>query len=582
MTVQLLGMAAYEPPKRKRQKRLWETEDGDGADLGYTALDHPNVVRVNALEHYRMRVVGDGRGRCKRFGLQDMAIAYLRDDLNWYGVVLTSDKHRGSPSKQYFVMSLATYFLRLRKMPAHQRCFYELNPSDFTANLEPGSNDPPPERGLAAVHMHLDVEIYCETNPQFATVAEYDAVEHVYLGELLTFMREFLGLARDPERVQLMPIVDSSVQGRKISRHYVIRVGGAMFYNNYHCGALLRHFENHVIAKFGHPTSEDNGWYFWREKEKIRHDPPDPWLDKLFWLDWIYGLHRQLRTYKSSKLGQDRPLELMGQDRKVEVLEKDVRRTSILWPEEPTSPDQQLILIKVTEPDGTEPRSQVHRFKHRNARNPNSISVTANGKMMDLTRLENMNITSAAVEPVMTTNSCSGPLVWTGGEWNGRSGRSKKPQFCADLGRDLLTILDQELRKWYNMSKAIKVRFKSACPEIEPCYYDFAFSHCLVFVFQTKGRYCPFLREECIAKSKPIQLTHSSNNTIVEVDLEDLTYTWTCFSHSGKRLQPEPLPQTILDAYGDTIATFVKTFREDNALDVGSILASLLDLCANE
>lgn len=557
-------MVACEPPKRKRQKRLDEVEDMNG---DYTLLSHPNVVTVNAQEHYNGRVLGHDKFTRMRFGAQDPALDHLRTQCDGAGVVMASDKVRGDPKKVYYVMSLREHFARMKRMHPRERCFYEINPTTIH-----------PERGLAAVHMHLDVEIYFDTNPQFATIAEYNMVEHVYTGELLSFMRTFLGLAQEPDRVQLMPICDSSVEGKKISRHYVFRVQGAMFYDGTHCGALLRHFENHIIAKYGHPTDESNGWYFWVEKEKIRHDPPDPWFDKRFWLDWIYSRHRLFRCYMSSKKGQDRWLKLLHNPTE-EVREQDVSHTSILWPEEPTSSDARLILIKVPEPDGSDARSQTHRYNHRIVRNPNDIAVTSNGRMIDVSRRPTMAITSSAADPVVSNeDELPQPLGWVGHGWNDRSGRSKKPRFCMDLGKDMVAIVNAELRAWYAMSKSLNVRFSTKCPTVEPCYYDFSCRNRLEFRFQTKGGYCPFLREEGVDSkgAEPIRLHHSNNNTIIEVDLEALTYTWSCYNHSGKRLASEPLPKAIIDTYGATIAEFVSTFRRDNSIDVADILRSLL------
>ncbi len=110
---------------------------------------------------------------------------------------------------------------------------------------------------------HMDCDIKSDELDGFAEKG------HAFRVLLERDLREFLVEAVDPmfgdARRTPLYCMDSSNE-RKFSIHYVM--GGAMFYNNFHVGALVRRFRERAAEKYGEPSAEHANPYFFDSKTK--------------------------------------------------------------------------------------------------------------------------------------------------------------------------------------------------------------------------------------------------------------------------------------------------------------------------
>lgn len=141
-------------------------------------------------------------------------------------------------------------------------------------------------------HLYIDSEIYHKENPDLS-VREIRAR---FENEIL-FLLHKLGYIETESDCEFI-VLDSSNQ-KKFSKHYIIKIQGKCFRNNYHCGAFMRRLHTHLIEKYG--PIEQNEFFSWGEGETdFVYDPIKH--NRVFMADLgVYTSARQFRLYGSSK-----------------------------------------------------------------------------------------------------------------------------------------------------------------------------------------------------------------------------------------------------------------------------------------
>lgn len=159
----------------------------------------------------------------------------------------------------------------------------------------------------AKIHMDCDID-----REQCADFAERGRRVHAAMeGDLRAFLVEHVdAVFGDAQRTPLL-CMDSSTAD-KFSMHYVM--GGAMFYNSYHVGALMRAFREHVARKYGEPDApggDANPYFF----ESTKHQYVVDGRRSSFVVDMIYTRHRAFRMLGNCKYGKGVLLLPVGLDR---------------------------------------------------------------------------------------------------------------------------------------------------------------------------------------------------------------------------------------------------------------------------
>lgn len=219
---------------------------------------------------------------------QDKTKKECLDYMKFNGIV-PSDTTGITGGKKKFTTSSYQYFQKMYlNMKRGTRLFYETILPDIPC------------------HLYLDVEMYYSTNGNVDTKKILNTFENEILN--LLFKLELIEGQDDFEFITL----DSS-SSKKLSKHYIIKLKGRCFRNNYHCGAFMRRFHNYMIEKYG--MIKDNPFFFWDDKEtQFQYNPVKH--NKVFLGDMgVYTSARQFRLYGSSKeLAPDRILLLEGQE----------------------------------------------------------------------------------------------------------------------------------------------------------------------------------------------------------------------------------------------------------------------------
>lgn len=99
------------------------------------------------------------------------------------------------------------------------------------------------------LHMYLDMEGSKITNPN----VNFNVMSGKLLLELQAFLCNMgLGVPQSAIMQAQTVVLDSSTE-RKFSKHVLFKIPGAVFGNNYICGAIMHHFKVHLERRFGKP-----------------------------------------------------------------------------------------------------------------------------------------------------------------------------------------------------------------------------------------------------------------------------------------------------------------------------------------
>jgi len=186
-------------------------------------------------------------------------------------------------SKSYFSCSLAAIIQYIYSRPPEWRNVFEI----IRCQNKDGSNVP--------CKLYIDCDVEHEDCPN------YDASSFVAVFE--KELREFLGKEVDPIFLDCLKtplLAMKSLSPKKWSMHYIMN--GAMFYNNFHVGAIIRRFHAHVVGKYGHPDKTTNPFYY----NKVH---PDKEVDGIIASSVIdnsvYTIHRPFRILGNCKYGKN-------------------------------------------------------------------------------------------------------------------------------------------------------------------------------------------------------------------------------------------------------------------------------------
>ena len=440
------------------------------------------------------------------------------------GVGLASDINTHNANKCFYALPLSMYTAWLRKLPAERRTFYEIL------------------RG--PVHFYMDVEVYFDQNREVvSSLEDYDRLEKVFVRKLLAFICQWFSLPEDYVRCVTL---DSS-NAEKVSRHYVVRIRGAMFADNYQVGALLRQFEHHTG---GDPSDPDNPWYFWEPQRKTRVGQPlDPCVDKTFWVDMsTYTKRRFLRHLGSSKKGKKRPLRVYPTPKgglQEELTDEWMQATSILWPDTPPDDDKDatLSLLLVNEPITGKPAfSTSDRFSHRAYKRPDSVYATGS------------DVVVASKLVWMSTISSSEDESGGCGISDGR-----RRDMASGILRAVMEEHQTALKKDGNAAAAKRMPISNQ--GVRQSSFD---RKRLQFRIYTTARYCPFLSDDTQGR----RLCHKSNNVelLVDVSFPDmLLYSWKCFDdmHARKYYRWKPVPAEAQKRFAKAAREYHATLDDD-------------------
>jgi hypothetical protein len=188
-------------------------------------------------------------------------------------------------AKVFYTGSYDQFWSMYNSIPSSERCFYE--------TILPEN----------PCHLYIDME--GDINPNLEI--NYVDLSLELLNELTDFIAMFSkslegDLIIKKEDIVLVELDSSS--DKKFSKHYIVKIknnaqedGYIMFYNNFHCGALMRRFQKYIVQMHG---GVDNNKFF--------HDHTSQRTEinvKNFLIDMgVYTLRRQFRLIGSAKRTQ--------------------------------------------------------------------------------------------------------------------------------------------------------------------------------------------------------------------------------------------------------------------------------------
>lgn len=435
---------------------------------------------ISRKKLYHLRVIGRGsnvaswdQGR----DAQERVLRRWNDRGLFDGIPMACDVNPKTGAKEYNTMPMKDFatFLGLTPMPA--RCFYEISfsPLDIPSkdrsviSLEADGSDAFCCRDyITPINFHIDAEIFYAFNT-IKSVQDWEQDEPYILNYILRFMIAS-GLIKSRADVEII-ILDSS-NDIKISRHYIFKIKGGMFYSIRDCSAFSRNLEAHILAdkKCGSPQLPTNLWYTW---DKEGHA-------KMFLLDSIYTDHRCFRFVGCTKMGQERYLRVWsgmedilprsGRTGGTEI-EKRIRasdeisreslcRSSILVPYMPRTPEEsttlsdELILFRLFEPDGVTPA------RSSNARSKYGMNGEMVGRSMKAARIiDGINNSNVRVNKTLASIVRSDAVrAMSKLKWKGKGRLTDdetdfsacKPDFAKAMVKDLVEwVLKQTMREIY-------------------------------------------------------------------------------------------------------------------------------------
>ncbi len=185
-------------------------------------------------------------------------------------------EHKGernvTGTKKYITASYSQFWLYYSSLPTSEKCIYEI--------LDPRIRS----------HLHVDAEFETEYNKDIS----YEKMDEELRGELMLYLKEMKYIESESECEVI--ILESSSK-KKFSMHYIIKIKGKVFKNNFHCGAFMRNFSIYIESKYGNP--EENKFYV----RTIKSDSQKRKRDIIqFVADLkIYTTYRVFRILGSSK-----------------------------------------------------------------------------------------------------------------------------------------------------------------------------------------------------------------------------------------------------------------------------------------
>ncbi len=260
--------------------------------------------------------------------------------------VFSRDKRKGykegtEPVKQYAACSLRMIHRYMNtRAEAWHRCVYEILRGEY------------PDGTPVASKLNVDVDISVDDCDDF--MAKGQKFHEHFVADLRAFLAQSLGEPDFLDESKTPMVVMDSSTPRKFSMHYVL--GGIMFENNYHVGAMMRTFREHVIEKYGMPaTTPDHPYFFSKKAVTCTVDG----RAESFAVDLaIYTVNRAFRLLGNCKFSKKVMLIPFGMDRAEQYTRTftfDELRASIV--QDPILAETCKI-YSVKEMDGSVPRSQ--------------------------------------------------------------------------------------------------------------------------------------------------------------------------------------------------------------------------------
>lgn len=244
-------------------------------------------------------------------------------------------------SKSYLVASYERFYDTYQSTPPKMRFFYEILQADMPC------------------HLYVDAEYLVAHNP-LADAAWMDAS----FRELVVSRLVAEGIASAPDQVRIL-VLDASTPD-KFSKHYLFKVQGKCFANNFHCGAFMRRLCNYALETQGSPEKEPdlieklNGRCMWIYAPHKTPEGPET-IDKRLVADLgVYTINRNFRLpWSSKRKGTFRPLLPVGEDKELsyeKLLDFMIQRCTAL---------ECANQVQVLEPDGSPARStsDLRRFR---------------------------------------------------------------------------------------------------------------------------------------------------------------------------------------------------------------------------
>ncbi len=236
--------------------------------------------------------------------------------------------------KKFIAAGYENFFDYYRLLSATNRHFYEMVLDELPC------------------HFYVDAEVHLDTNKNLYL----EGTEQLFFEEVFAQMIE-LGYIESAKDVRVVTLDSSS--DRKFSKHYLFKIEGKCFRNNYHCGAFMRRLHNRFLRLYGQP--HENMFFFWSDKEtEFQYDAHKH--NKLFFADvCVYTMRRQFRLYYSSKLSApERILLREGEDRQEyltnPVMNKQAFMDTLIQRVPPGS-----LILDCPEENGSTPQSSSHR-----------------------------------------------------------------------------------------------------------------------------------------------------------------------------------------------------------------------------
>lgn len=223
-------------------------------------------------------------------------------------------------------------------------------------------------------HLYVDSEIYYEPNHD----RDLQDIHKKFKDEVLLFMKKkkyIKDIEKDVEIIEL----DSS-NDKKMSIHYVFKIVGKMFKNNFHCGEFMIQLEHELLDKYSKQYHE-NPFFFVPEKTGLYYGDHTPIYDS-----GVYTTYRVFRTYGCSKavspdmkpIPKPRPLLPMDEKenrdlyiRNLKKLDKSVWLNSLVQYIDPDIDSNKNIQILLCQQiSGQEPTSKGRRLYKNIDHNP--------------------------------------------------------------------------------------------------------------------------------------------------------------------------------------------------------------------
>lgn len=262
--------------------------------MSASVLHHINEDNVDKIVPYRTNLREQNRDYKVFKGKAPLHKAI--EESNKYGrlPIFSLDiamKNTNTGAKSFVTTSYQSFWKNYVSTCPKERCFYEI-----ILHEQP-------------CHLYVDLDMDRNMNPNINVKMEV-WMQNEFIKECKECLINF-NLANKSEDIRIITL--DSTKESKFSKHFIFKINGICFTNNYHCGAFIRRVRNKLLLRYGNDLDK-NPFFIWKT-EKDRKNKGKFINVHDFYADLaVYTKRRNWRLYASTKrAGEYRPLLLENQ-----------------------------------------------------------------------------------------------------------------------------------------------------------------------------------------------------------------------------------------------------------------------------